>query len=261
MDYEKLHRDTITKLQEMVNSGKITAEIARGICADFVTESEDERIRKAIKLMYSFLPNKPKYIGDVSVEDMFAWLEKQGENHIVGNNEMVKPIDKVEQKSAVLIPKFHVGDKLVSTKNPSLTYEILEVGHINELGNPEYKVEIFTDGKVGNPRNIHYMECYKVDEWAKLIEQKPAWSEEDETIIDNLVWAIANDKIRPQDRDDYCDWLKSLKPQKQWKPSDEQIRRLEYFVKSWGKTEDTENTKVFETVKSLLNDLKQLKQL
>lgn len=46
MDYEKLHKDTITKLQEMVNSGKITVEIARGICADFIPEDEDERIRK-----------------------------------------------------------------------------------------------------------------------------------------------------------------------------------------------------------------------
>ena len=42
MDYEKLHKDTITKLQEMINSGKITAEIARDICADFVPESESE---------------------------------------------------------------------------------------------------------------------------------------------------------------------------------------------------------------------------
>ena len=40
MDYEKLHKDTIVKLQEMVNSGKITVETARGICADFVPESD-----------------------------------------------------------------------------------------------------------------------------------------------------------------------------------------------------------------------------
>lgn len=40
-------------------------------------ESEDERIMKAIKQMYSFLPNKPEYIGSVPVKDIFAWLEKQ----------------------------------------------------------------------------------------------------------------------------------------------------------------------------------------
>lgn len=42
-------------------------------------KSEDERIRKAIKLMYSFLPNNPKYIGGVCIKEIFAWLEKQGE--------------------------------------------------------------------------------------------------------------------------------------------------------------------------------------
>jgi len=79
-----------------------------------------------------------------------------------------------EQKPVIYIPKFRVGDKLVSTTNPRLTYEVLEVGLINELGNPEYKVEVFTDGKVKNPSNIYNMEYYKVDEWAKLIEQKSA---------------------------------------------------------------------------------------
>ena len=40
---------------------------------------EDEKMRKAIKLMYSFLPNKPAYINDVPVKEIFAWLEKQSE--------------------------------------------------------------------------------------------------------------------------------------------------------------------------------------
>ena len=72
MDYEKLHKDTIAKLQEMVNSGKITVETARGICADFVPESEDERIRKEL-------------IRDIDIampietaQRYIAWLEKQG---------------------------------------------------------------------------------------------------------------------------------------------------------------------------------------
>lgn len=102
------------------------------------------------------LVKRPKSIEDVVEEELNKDLQA-----------------KVEHKPAIFIPKFRVGDKLVSTKNPRLTYEVLEVGHINELGNPEYKVEIFTDGKVSNPRNIHDMECYKVDEWAKQIEKNP----------------------------------------------------------------------------------------
>ena len=124
-----------------------------------------------------------------------------------------KELKKVEQKPADYIPKFHVGDKLVSTKNPRLTYDVLEVGHINELGNPEYKVEIFTDGKVSNPRNIHYMECYKVDEWAKHIEQKPVeWGEEDELNIKELLYLVKTNylsSVKPHDR--LISFLESLK--------------------------------------------------
>jgi hypothetical protein len=83
MDYEKLHKDTITKLQEMVNSGKITVETARNICADFVPESEDERIRKhLISLFEKFVTlgvaNECE-TSEIKVDDILAWLEKQGE--------------------------------------------------------------------------------------------------------------------------------------------------------------------------------------
>lgn len=100
MDYEKLHKDTITKLQEMVNSGKITVETARGICADFVAESEDEKIRGAIIHFISHTPTVPK--GIIGKEIMIAWLEKQGEQ---------KPNDKA------INPKFKVGDWIVYKNN------------------------------------------------------------------------------------------------------------------------------------------------
>ena len=98
MDYEKLHKYTIYKLQQMVNSGKITVEIARCICADFVPESEDGGIRKELldfcKNRAEKYSNDPKY---KNISAWIAWLEKQGEQ---------KPADKVE-------PKFHEGDWVV----------------------------------------------------------------------------------------------------------------------------------------------------
>ena len=110
----------------------------------------------------------------------------------------------------------------------------------------------------------------ELSDWFKSIkdrvipQSKQEWGEKDEYILNNIYDFVAEnllDKNRGVCADECLKWLKSLRPQNRWKPSDEQIRRLEYFVKLWGKTEDTENTKVFETVKSLLNDLKQLKQL
>lgn len=165
-----------------------------------LAESDDEKIRKEI---VDFITSSNKYGTNERCEAWLNWLEKQGEqNSPIDANKMVdefantevkgygipsmievdayrKGIEDAlekqgEGKSTIFIPKFRLGDNLVSTKNPRLTYEVLEVGHINELGNPEYKVEIFTDGKAENPHNIHYMECCKVDEWAKLIEHKPA---------------------------------------------------------------------------------------
>lgn len=41
-------------------------------------------------------------------------------------------------------------------------------------------------------------------------EQKPTWSEEDETVLNNLIYALANDIIG-NCREEYVDWLKSLK--------------------------------------------------
>lgn len=78
MNYEKLHKDTIAKLQEMVNSGKITVEIARGICADFIPENEDERIRKIQLEYWSALGGKDWY--GVPVQKVISWLQKQGEH-------------------------------------------------------------------------------------------------------------------------------------------------------------------------------------
>ena len=44
----------------------------------------------------------------------------------------------------------------------------------------------------------------------KKIKQKPAWGEEDGTVLNNLIYALANDRIG-NDRDEYISWLKSLK--------------------------------------------------
>ena len=44
----------------------------------------------------------------------------------------------------------------------------------------------------------------------KKIEQKLAWSEEDETVLDNLIYVLGNDRIGNY-RYEYVDWLKSLK--------------------------------------------------
>ena len=162
-----------------------------------------------------------------------------------------------KQKEQKPSPKFKVGDRIVSTRNPRLTYEILEVGHVNEHGNIEYKAEIFTDGKPDEPHNIHYMECCKVDKWGKLIEQepdfivpksirpkfavgdtvcRPMWSDHTirEIYIDcnDPVYVCVNDEgleshISFSEQDEW----KRKEQKQEWSEEDEKVRRwiLEYF--------------------------------
>ena len=115
----------------------------------------------------------------------------------------------------------------------------------------------------------------KIDNWLKSlknrIQPKQEWSQNDIDMIDWLIRCcekeheeLCNDKYGHQDivsdlkRD--CrkkwDWLESLKnrvaPQKQWKPSEEQLETLDYYIDA-----DISN-KDKEVLLGLYNDLKQL---
>lgn len=85
----------------------------------------------------------------------------------------------------------------------------------------------------------------------KRDEQKPTWSEEDENMLNTVI------KSCDQCGNGYAYyWLKSIKDRCTWKPSEVQMQCLQdlidfYEAHSCGIT----------TLKSLYNDLKQLKQL
>lgn len=73
----------------------------------------------------------------------------------------------------------------------------------------------------------------------KKIEQSPAWSEEDEDVINHLLAICAGAKRYRQfagclqeDITKYQTWLKSLKDRCTWKPSDEQINGIECAIKT-----------------------------
>ena len=86
-------------------------------------------------------------------------------------------------------------------------------------------------------------------------EQKPAeWSEEDEKTRSNLMSLLANmrgNRITEETYQKYYPWLKALRPS--WKPSDEQIRPLEYAIDYFKKKKN--DTTYLE---SLLNDPQKL---
>lgn len=106
----------------------------------------------------------------------------------------------------------------------------------------------------------------KAYEKGKADAGKPAeWSEEDEKIINgicgNLEYLLHNTicaeqtKVNLENRIKWLIRIKDLRPS--WKPSEEQMRALNYFIKLWGNSDDQlEYTKIFNTVKSLRDELK-----
>jgi hypothetical protein len=160
-----------------------------------------------------------------------------------------KELKKIEQKSTIT-PKFKVGDIIRHIKI-GFTCEITAVN------DTEYKVSGYSGGSATSlPFDFQ-------DAW-ELVEQKPtAWSEEDEYLLDETIKHLEvliritkkqgsaySDEIQYYQRD--IDWLKSLRPQSQWKPDSSMLTCLEYAIKHINKDGD----------KGILSKLlEQLKQL
>lgn len=167
-----------------------------------LVESEDEEIRKAIKSVVSYNVGSNKIYG-VSKEDMLDWIEKQGEPVEINPTEF-------DTRLQSLIGKFG-----------SLPKEEL-------IGSLSFWINVVqNDG------------TYKPAE--KQGEQKPAWSEEDERIrietIELLETANHPNKMcsngKPLDFTENINWLKSLRPQSQWKPTKRQLLELSCAISGY----------------------------
>lgn len=95
------------------------------------------------------------------------------------------------------------------------------------------------------------------------VEQKPAWSEEDETGWTNTMIMIKECATNHYTKDNIklvIDWLKSLKYRYTWKPSDEQIKIL-YEILNFAATHEIPywNNYIFGTLNNLIRQLKKLK--
>lgn len=185
MDYEKLHKDTIAKLQEMVNSGKITVETACGICADFVPKSEDERMVKFIKNQLFNIKKTitENYELDTKLTKAIDWLEKQGEHANFRN-------------------KIQVGDKVTRNEDGVL----VNLSQLNRVAKKDEKqgknnmgISEATKKKLEDKLN-KALEKETPESWNKFLdeqgEQKPVeWS-----IFDYRTWQhIVSDVLTKRD--------------------------------------------------------------
>lgn len=146
------------------------------------------------------------YIGDdntsisISTADKeYELVEKQG-----------------EQETVVVIPKFRVGD-VIRPKGSMAEYTIESISG----------------------------ECYHGKGWGlnissdddyELVEQKSSWNKKDENMLQSVLWHVSNSVSNGKSQDFRCDiteWLKSLRPQNRWKPSDEQMETLKQAISAF----------------------------
>jgi hypothetical protein len=84
----------------------------------------------------------------------------------------------------------------------------------------------------------------------KQDEQKIAWSEEDEKQLERAIYMMEQLNMT-KSWDDVYNWLKSLKPQPHWKPTEEQMEDLKYAINMVDKCCE-------DSLQSLYNELEKL---
>lgn len=113
--------------------------------------------------------------------------------------------EKKELKK-IVVPIFHIGDrvKYKGHKCDGVITEITDTDYI--CGNA--KLPISTQDKL------------------ELVKLKPTWSEEDECCINQLIVFCENCMVQDSNTKKCATWLKSLRHQSHWKPSEEMLEAL-----------------------------------
>ena len=276
MNYEEKYKEALERARKELDvCCSQDCDAAKQIFRLFpeLAESEDEKVRKAIIHFISHTPTVPK--GIIGKETMIAWLEKQGEKkpeENKGNIGEISPNWREEDEKEMAAIEHHLNncgasitsilwlkslkDRVGCEANCTTTKEW------NEEDEHRIKDTVY----FLDTAKKHYASTEELDaciDWLKSfkgrVQPKQEWNEEDsirlQRIIDFLWYNRKGDTdtIYQQERD--IDWLKSLRPQNRWKPSDEQMEALDWQV---------ENTSVsswqYKATKELLEDLKKLKE-
>jgi hypothetical protein len=136
-----------------------------------------------------------------------------------------KELKKIEQKPADKVePKFNVGDT-VTVKPMSCHGKVFK-------GEPFKIVDIIEDNYVSDDGKTYSISLQ--DGW-ELVQQNPAWSEENNKIIEEIINDIecAKSINYHSSKENYeyrQNWLKSLKDRYTWKPSDVQMHYLSWIA-------------------------------
>lgn len=191
-----------------------------------------------------------------------GWLEKQGETFTK------KDVDDAYLKGicdAKRELEKQGGDTNETINRDKFAQGVLKCAAINLITWIDYNA---SEGNMC----LSNMECEDIEDalvsgnWDKIYayikkklekqgEQKPVgWNEEDEKYINDILAILSGGRGYRSNRQ-IEDWLKSLKPQPHWKPTQKQMDELEKLI-VWADELYDENS--IRTIDSLYNDLKKL---
>ena len=241
-----------------------------------LAESEDERIRKALLEMFNGMHSATFPLRGISREQYIAWLEKQKEQKFTHHqideslqdavthqmeddgdvDDFVrKGIDDIALKYAELgarwqkeqKPIFRVGDTM-------RTWDEAKRGikdglpHIISINSTDY---------LCNNEAIRISEQGDYEFPPMNREQPAEWSEEDKNMLNSI---IATCQLAAQDRDSgparhllgmQERFLKSLRPQPHWKPSEKQMNALKHAYSMMGGQAGTDLANLYYDLKKL----------
>lgn len=282
MDYKE-------KVIELLKSNNVTEEQKAKLRDVFpeLKESEDERIKKALKNLVENCNRSSTIDGEISKADTIAWIEKKDEQKPTAEDVLIKaglkPYKDGDQWCVLLGDNIQegicgFGNTIEDALYAFLKDLIASQGEQKPAEWSEYDNEMFlhccaairvADYSSIDDRNI-------MEKWFRNLKDrvqpqpKQDWSEEDEVILSDIICSVnASDAfcgtilLSLEKHEKKISWLKSLKdrvqPKQEWSEEDENnlnscIAKLEIDMQHWedhGKTMVDGDKKLIEWLKSL----------
>ena len=260
MDYEKKYKEALELARVAAFNGH--QSLMEGIFPE-LKESEDEKTRKRIIALVN------AHGQGMYKDDMLAWLEN-----------IPYTIDHEKREG------FHLGYKAALEKQgESYTKRDVDDAYVEGMAFAKNELEkqgeqepwseedekmigrlrnivekyAFSESAVDVNGDLCEKEYIDADNWLKSLKNrvipqpKPAWSEEDKRMfdyaLDMIEWYGGKNEKRVRL---VSDWLKSLRPQNNWKPSNEQMKALDSVI------DEYDGYPEFDSLVSLKNDLRKL---
>ena len=262
MDYEKKYNKLVEAIKQLQKANPSDESIQNWVNDNVpeLRESEDdEKIRKwLICGMNTLKEKKNETFATIPIDDAIAWLEKQKEPELSEDfGEYVAELGKqFPEVSFAKLSRIAVRVKnWFQKQRKKSTWSEEDEKVLNDIN-----ITLFEE------KNIPNVKYWKFMNWLKSLKNrtqpKQEWSEEDENNINSIVSRLEVDisywesrsKTRTNEDEKLINWLKSLRPQNKWKPSDEQMKWLKDVIETVPMT-----CRQQIPLELLYNDLKKLK--